>query len=440
MKILDFSKNSLKNINKNFFSFFSIFSSQTIIQILFPPAMIFVWGVKNFGIWILIISVFSMLKILNVNFSAASRSEMSINLEKKNFNYINKIFQNTFCLILLNTLFFLIIWLIIISFDQINLKTLDQIESQDVKIIFILIALSAHCSIFDQIFYCGIAYSGDASKYNYNILFFDTLLKILIPLLGLFSENLIYASLILFFISFCKTMFLYIIFKKQNKNRLNFKTNLFDKKVSIKIFRLSLSYQLDEISHIVRNSGIIILIGTFFSPTTVGLISTARTLFYFLPIRFLDIINSTLFLQFSKLFGKRDIISLKKFIKLHLILNILSLTIFCFVSVIFGKNIYEFWTNYKYGLSINLLILILIDAVMFNFFNSAETFIKSINKFFFSAAIKAILSISTIIISYFLFAKGSSILIFFIINIISSILILIFISFASFNILKKYRK
>ena len=179
MKILDFSKNSLKNINKNFFSFFSIFSSQTIIQILFPPAMIFVWGVKNFGIWILIISVFSMLKILNVNFSAASRSEMSINLEKKNFNYINKIFQNTFCLILLNTLFFLIIWLIIISFDQINLKTLDQIESQDVKIIFILIALSAHCSIFDQIFYCGIAYSGDASKYNYNILFFDTLLKIL---------------------------------------------------------------------------------------------------------------------------------------------------------------------------------------------------------------------------------------------------------------------
>ncbi len=440
MKILDFSKNSLKNINKNFFSFFSIFSTQTVIQILFPPAMIFAWGVENFGIWILIISVFSILKILNVNISAASRSEMSINYEKKKFNYINKIFQNTFFLILLNTLFFLIIWLIIISFDQINLKTLDQIDFQDIKIIFILIALSTHCSIFDQIFYCGVTYSGDASKYNYNILFFDSLTKILIPVLGIFSDNLIHASFILFAISFCKTLFLYIIFINQNKNRLILKTNLFDMKISIKIFKLSLSYQLDEISHIVRNSGIIILIGAFFSPTTVGLISTSRTLFYFLPVRFLDVINSTLFLQFSKLFGKKDIISLKKFIKLHIFINILSLTIFSIASIIFGKNIYEFWTNYKYGLSINLLILILIDAVVFNFFNSVETFIKSINKFFFSAMLKAILSISTIIISYFLFAKDFSILTFFIINIASSILILAFILFTSFNILKKYTK
>ena len=103
MNILNFSKKSLKNINKNFFSFFSIFTTQTIVQVLFPPIMIFVWGVENFGIWILIISIFSILKILHMNFSAASRSEMSINFEKKKFNYVNKIFQNAFCLILLNT-------------------------------------------------------------------------------------------------------------------------------------------------------------------------------------------------------------------------------------------------------------------------------------------------------------------------------------------------
>ena len=103
MKILNISKNRLKSINKNFVSFFSIFSTQTFIQIFFPPAMIFAWGVEKFGIWILITTIPSMLQIFNINFSSASRSEMSINLEKNNLVYIKKIFQNTFCLVLFNT-------------------------------------------------------------------------------------------------------------------------------------------------------------------------------------------------------------------------------------------------------------------------------------------------------------------------------------------------
>ena len=110
---------------------------------------------------------------------------------------------------------------------------------------------------------------------------FDTLVKIIIPILGLFTDNLIYASLILFILSICKTLCLFIIFKHQNKNNLNLKTNLFDTKLCIKLFKLSLSYQLDNISHIIRNNGLVILVGAFFSPVIVGLISTSRTLFIF---------------------------------------------------------------------------------------------------------------------------------------------------------------
>ena len=106
MNILNISKYRLKSIYKNFLSFFSVFSTQTIIQILFPPAMIFAWGVEKFGIWILITTIPSVLTILNINFSSASRSEMSINFEKKNLIYINKIFQNTFCLVLFSSIFF----------------------------------------------------------------------------------------------------------------------------------------------------------------------------------------------------------------------------------------------------------------------------------------------------------------------------------------------
>ena len=440
MKILNISKNRLKSINKNFLSFFSIFSTQTFIQIFFPPAMIYAWGVEKFGIWILITTIPSMLQILNINFSSASRSEMSINLEKNNFAYINKIFQNTFCLVLFNTFFFLLLWSLIISLDQINLKTFEKINYKDAKIIFLFIIVSAHCLIFDQIFYCGITYLGDVSKYNYNTIFFDTLIKILIPVTGLFTNNLVYASLVLAILSTVKTLFLYLIFKKQNTNNLNLKIKLFDIKLCINILKLSLSYQLDNISNIVRNSGLIILIGTFFSPALVGLVSTAKTLFYFLPLRFLDTINSTLFLEFSKMYGGRNIISLKKTFKSLFYINIFVLTVFTIISLIFGKIIYEFWLNKEYDLSINLLILLIIDTVLFNIFNCIETFIKSINKFFYSALIKTFLSVIIIFISYIVFVQGHSFLIYFVLNIISSIIILIYISSAIFKIFNKFKK
>ena len=440
MNILNIPNNRLKSIYKNFISFFTIFSTQTIIQILFPPAMIFAWGVEKFGIWILITTIPSVLTILNINFSSAARSEMSINFEKRNLIYINKIFQNTFCLVLFSSIFFFLIWITAFSFDQINLKTLENIDYDELKIIFLFIALSSHCLILDQIFYCGVTYMGDTSKYNYNVLFFDTLTKILIPFLGLYTNNLLYASLILVILSFFKTFFLYIIFKNQNKNNLNLKINLFDNKLSIKIFRLSLSYHLDNISHIIRNNGFIILIGIFFSPIIIGLISTVRTLFYFLPVRFLDILNSTFFFEFSKTHGKNNLVSSKKIFKSHIYISIFLLTIFSTLSLLFGKLVYEFWTNNEYNLSLNLLILIIIDTVLFNFFNSIETFIKSINKFFYSSLVKTFLSILTILICYVLFTKGYSYLSYFILNIIASISVLIFVSINTLKIFKKYHK
>ena len=80
------------------------------------------------------------------------------------------------------------------------------------------------------------------------------------------------------------------------------------------------------------------------------------------------------------------------------------------------------------------------DTVLFNIFNSIETVIKSINKFFYSALVKSFLSVIIIIISYTIFTKGYSFLIYFVLNIISSTIILIFILFLTFKILSKYKK
>ncbi|MAV55934.1 MAG: hypothetical protein CMI79_00145 [Candidatus Pelagibacter sp.] len=434
MNTLNTIKSYLKTMHKNFLSFFSIFSTQTVTQIFFPPAMILTWGVEKFGIWILIVSILPMLTILNINFALASRSEMSINLEKKNFKEINVIFQNTFFLVFFNSIFFLLLWIVIFLIDQFSLKAFEVIKYNDIKLIFLLIVFSAHCTILDQLFYCGITYNGDASKYNYNNLLFDTLIKVLIPVAGLLTDNLINAVVIFSILQVFKTISLYIIFKIQNKNNLKLKLDLFDISSSFKIFKLSLSYQLENFSHILRNNGLIILIGIFFSPVIVGLISTAKTLFYFLPIRFLDTINSTLHLEFSKVYGRNDMTTLKKIYKLHIYIYIFVLFIFFISSLFFGKLVYDFWTNYKYDLSYSLLILIIVDSIMFNFYNSAEIFIKSINKFLYSSILKSFLALVTILLSYILFSLEYSFLSFFFISIISSFFILFLILLITFKI------
>ena len=114
--------------------------------------------------------------------------------------------------------------------------------------------------------------------------------------------------------------------------------------------------------------------------------------------------------------------------------------VFSILSVNFGKFIYDFWTNNKYDLSTTLMFFIIADAVVFNSFNGIETFIKSINKFLYSASIKAFLSILTISLSYTVFNLGYTLLSDFVLNNIFSFFIIIFILFLTYRIFNKFYK
>ena len=106
-----FTQTQSKRVKKNFFSLFSNFSTQILVQIIYPPLMLLFWGIENFGIWIFITAIPSTLAMLNLNFSLAARIEMSINDAKNKKNLVNEIFHNGFGLILMNMVIFTIVWL-----------------------------------------------------------------------------------------------------------------------------------------------------------------------------------------------------------------------------------------------------------------------------------------------------------------------------------------
>ena len=97
-----FNQTQSKRVKKNFFALFSNFSTQILVQIIYPPLMLLFWGIENFGIWIFITAIPSTLSMLNLNFSLAVKIEMSINRkiikfflnplygEKINYNNVSK--------------------------------------------------------------------------------------------------------------------------------------------------------------------------------------------------------------------------------------------------------------------------------------------------------------------------------------------------------------
>ena len=46
-----FTQIQSERVKKNFFALFSNFSTQILVQIIYPPLMLLFWGIENFGIW-----------------------------------------------------------------------------------------------------------------------------------------------------------------------------------------------------------------------------------------------------------------------------------------------------------------------------------------------------------------------------------------------------
>ena len=118
----NFSKEQNKRISKNLTSQISLNISLTILQILFPPLMIMIYGLANFGTWIFLTAIPSTLAILNFNLNTAAKIEMSIYFNQNNKNKVNEIFNNSIVLTFILVAFLILITTLIINFYDFDLN------------------------------------------------------------------------------------------------------------------------------------------------------------------------------------------------------------------------------------------------------------------------------------------------------------------------------
>lgn len=155
-------KNYFKNkrLAKNIFSQINLNISSVIIQLFFPPLMILIYGLDNFGVWIFITSIPSVLNALNFNINNASRTEMSIFYNQKKFLEVQKIYVNAVFLTSIIIGILILISVFIINFYNFNIEIFKNIETGNIKIILYCVLISFNLNLFSTIFEVGISYKG----------------------------------------------------------------------------------------------------------------------------------------------------------------------------------------------------------------------------------------------------------------------------------------
>ena len=400
MNLINKYQNSNKKLFNNSIAFFTTFFGQVGVQIIFPPLMILVWGIEYFGIIIYLIAIPSTLSFLIFNFTSSARQEMAKFHLKKKVEVVNKIYSNTVFLAFISYLLFIFSSLVFVSFFK-SEQLENYISTQDFYNIIILLILSFSLGFFNDIHSLKISYMGVYHISKYVDIFFDILIKISIIIVGFIYKDIFYIFIFYFVINLLKTSCFYYYNSKIKKISFDIKQiNLSDIKNNI---YKAIPYYFIQLDEIFKTSFVTIIISSFFDFRIVALVSTIRTMFYFFPRRFFELIVELLQYDYVKLLMTKNFKKLTKLYKnQNLVILVLSL-IFVIFSHFIGLKMFNIWTNNSFQIENKIFYFLILDCFFFLMTNSIISFLKSINNFFsFSVVliISQIILITTLYILY----------------------------------------
>jgi len=419
-----------ENVGYQFLSFFS----KLVVQIFFPVLMILTWGVEIFGIWLILLTIISTIYGVNLNATEVTRLEMTNAFNQKNNNALEKYYFNGFVAQIINIFLFSLLTLLIISFVDLSKYSNVNLDYLSIKNCFYFIIIAFYIEALTYIYYPTVNYEGYTKSWVNQNTFYQIYSKVLIILAFYFNE-FYFLGLFLIVSNLLRFILIYNLHNKK-KLKLNFKN--FDKIILKDLFKKSLSYTLEKINYLLKQNGIILIVANFFSPTIVTLVSTARTLFYYLPINFFDVITHSSVIEFTKINLHNKVNEIKiLFKKFFVILLIVSL-IFFIGSNLIGKEIYEIWIkSNEIKITRSLIFLITLDAILIGYLNLLTAPFKGFNNFLFLTKIDFYLTLFSLITIVALIYIFNSLLLIFLLIVISNIILALFLNLRFKDYLKR---
>jgi hypothetical protein len=344
--------------------------------------MLIIWGAENYGRWIYLLAAFSLINIILLQITDVVRFEITNAFANKKYKYLKKIFYNSIFLYGINIIILAVLGLVAKSFINIKYAFAEGDLNKNIDFIFIFILMNLFLDIIKNFFYPTLSFDGSIKLWTKISIFGEILSKLLIIISAILFE--FHFAFFFYFLSnfIIVTIIAYSFYIKNYNNYFVFSKKLFSFKIIKKIFILSITYFLEKISFIIKNDGLIFLVGNYFNLSTVSLISTMKTLFTFFPMKLLSILTFSSHIEFSKLkliFHEKILIMQKKYFKLTLIF----LLLFILGSLIFGKFFYELWIHTaELNFNYKIMLFLITDISIILLLNTLIAPFKGLNKFF----------------------------------------------------------
>ncbi|MBD1133811.1 hypothetical protein IDH19_00735 [Pelagibacterales bacterium SAG-MED48] len=428
-----------KKFKHNSISYYGQFFCNFIIQIIFPPAMIFIWDVNTFGIIIYLLSIPSFLSILVLNFATGSRQEMIQAKIKKKKTYLNSLYSNFIFITLISYVIYFLVSLLFIKYFNFN-KLENFVSQKDINFILYLVFASNFIKIFETIYSTKISYYGKFYIQKYMDIIFETTLKISMLVVGLFTNLLTILFIVYFLISLLKIIIYIYLGIKNSEIRFNYKDINLNQIFFIS--KKSTQYIFINFDELIKNSLMPIIIGLFFDFRMVSFFTTLKTMFYFFPKRFFEVVIEILQFDYLKLYYEKKTSLLKKIFIRQNIFTFIFLIFFLIFSSLIGKKIYNLWTNYEYEILLKnfFIFLIIFDCFFVSIGISMISILKSFNKAHFLAVSSFFFHTCACLMGYFMYQIGFKFETLFILSLSSSICVFFVALFSlknTYNYIKK---
>ncbi len=389
-------KTIIKNLGAN--------SLAVIINLLFQliavPIFLKFWGVDLYGEWLVLTSITAYFSVSDIGLSTVTANEFSINYAQGNYKKCNILLNNNFFfIILIFSIIFLVIALLILNSNITELFHFKIINESIAEIGLFLLTSQVFIGMLGNLL--NAVYRA-TEKYA-NGLMIDNVTRV--------AENLILIAgvilklpllLVLLFYLSPKILGLFIKFVDSKKYyELDINIKYFSKIEFRRIIIPALSFLSFPVGNAIILQGFTLLISFIMGATAVVLFNTMRTLANFVKMG-LNIIGSSIWPEFSLAYGRGDFETMKK---MHRYSVGFSFYLSFFSSIfllIFGRNIYTFWTGSKIDFDFVLFALLLLTLIVSNIWSTSSVVLAATNNHKTYSIVYLISSFLSIGIAYFI--------------------------------------
>jgi O-antigen/teichoic acid export membrane protein len=407
------------------------------IQIFYPPLLILFWGFDNYALWLTCAASINLLCAFQISHSEVIKKELAYSYVNNNKKFI-LITTNSFFLSVLNSIILTISSAIFIKLFHLPGIFESVINSNDTKILIFILLVCNYLKVIKNFYYPVLTFQGDLKRLTTINSFFELSHRLLILTLAFLDQNIVIITLFYFFCELLQTLIYFYYYKKYNKFIL-IDFSYFNIKLILKYLNLSLGFSIEQVSNNLRNYFFYFLLGVYSNSLVISLFSTARTIFYYMPIQIGSIVSTASAAEYYQKKIKNKKKNILQDLNKYIFLSIFLLIIFIIFSILAGKQIYKIWINNPLlNISNEIILLLTLEASFFVIRGFLASAMMAFHKIIYVTLPElASIVLSTILCIVLLYYLKNYILIFYVHTIVFGLYTLIIYFFTRNFLIKK---